>query len=178
MGVPGPSGELIIHPVPHRHCPLLRTSEGRLKTPCESQPSLSGTQRESTGRQRESQDDVVPTQKGTAKGGDRPFHYREPRKEVSVHRATPPLPSLCFSGLGPCKGVAQGTGAHPHRLKDTQVPPGFIVFLSGQRQQPAEAEHETASRCSSSAETPTEPANGQTDTLLLLAPRMLKVRGE
>lgn len=113
MGVPGPSGELIMHPVLHRHCPLLRTSEGRLKTPCESQPSLSGTQRESTGRQRASQDDVVPTQKGTGKGGDRPFHYREPRKEVSMHRATPLLPSLCFSGLGPCKGVAQGTGARP-----------------------------------------------------------------
>lgn len=87
------------------------------------------------------------------------------------------LPSA-FRGWGPAKGWPRVQVRAPHRLKDTQVPPGFIVFLSGQRQQPAEAEHETASRCSSSAETPTEPANGQTDTLLLLAPRMLKVRGE
>lgn len=164
-GLLGPSGELITHPVLQRHGPLRLTSKGRLKTPCERQPSLSGTERECTGRQRASQDDAVPTRERQAITGSPSKRFPCTGQPHITHRSL----HSALLGCGPAKVRPRVQVHAPHSLRDTRVPPGVIAFLSGRHQQPAEAEHETASRYSSSAETPSEPAHGETDTLQLLA---------
>lgn len=62
MGAPSPSGELIAYSALPQCCPLLNTSKERLQTRWDSQALLSGTEWESTGRQKASKDDSEPTE--------------------------------------------------------------------------------------------------------------------
>lgn len=123
-------------PAPHQLCPFLRTSEKRLHRLYESQALLSGTQRESPGRQKASKDDSGPRQEST-QGKGKMSCYKEPREvrrlsfssqrgfsTATVQSPPHPPPSLLLRGPAKAPGDP-GSRCTPRLVSEMLVPARF-----------------------------------------------------
>lgn len=118
----------------------------------ESQASLFGTERESTGTQKASNNDSGPMQESTQRktrqafteGPQTPAGWASaPQSGFSAH-SNPTVPIVpAPTSLAGALQRPRGQAWAPYCLGDAWFPPTFIIFLSEHPQQPAEAGRQT-----------------------------------